>query len=273
MSAMQNVGTSRCPSALRLDTYYHKALPPEDLELIATHVAQCPKCQSELEIRAQGFAALNTSSQASLARFRNRLDAHEKEARVSRQKRTFKRPRAWFRWWQPLSLVGVGLLAFVILSPKDQEELHSEPDSAVAGQGKAIRAKGAHRLEVFVARGDRVQALVDRDRLQAGDRLRFRVSLSEPRQIMLVGQEQDGTLYRIRASGTGESWRMPAGQKQELPDAVELNDSRGQEGVHLVTCAAAFRFGDLKLANQRLVLPPGCQRSSLHFEKVASSTP
>jgi hypothetical protein len=98
---------------------------------------------------------------------------------------------------------------------------------SVAGN-EVIRFKGPASLEVFVKRGERVAAMRDGDALAGGDQLGFVYTLAEPRHLLLLSIDDTGAITRYFPSD-GNSQRLAAGARVQLPLAVELDAHRGEE--------------------------------------------
>ena len=108
------------------------------------------------------------------------------------------------------------------------------------------------------------------DAVYAKDRLRFEVDLPDAREIMIVGVETSGSIYRCFPSAENESVALQSGRAQLVPDAVELDDSLGQESLNLIACPKAFGLDDLRGApNAHVAVPEGCQTTSLILRKRA----
>lgn len=269
-----NAASEPCPSDLRLDTYCAGESEPAEYEALSLHIANCERCQYEVEMRGQGFAAFGGTEQAYLARFRNRIDEHDRV----RHRQDPSPAKGWSSWlfgWKPAvcALVTAGVALMVVVRPTPSPDVTPTQNARTQVNNPQIRAKGGPNLKVFVSRQGVVEPVADNARLQAGDKLRFRVSLAQTRHIMLVGQEQSGQLYPIATSAKQTSFSMPAGIEQTLDQAIELDNSQGQEALHLVSCGSPFEFGQVSFTDKELESPEGCEISSLVFEKVPAPTP
>src|SRR5690606_28733233 len=97
-----------------------------------------------------------------------------------------------------------------------------------------VRWKGEKTaLHVFrLQDGHAVEALSG-DRFEPGDRLRFRIDLTEAGRVAIVGVEPTGRLYRAWPLD-GPPPLMARGEGLELPGAVALDDAPGPETLYLV---------------------------------------
>lgn len=284
---MSDHETTTCPSALRLDAYHAGELDQGASDRMAAHVATCPACQAELKLRAQGFAAFGGTEHAQLARFRERMDTHMRTRSSSKADKpneliSHGSWRIAWRWLTKPGVLAVAATAIfaVLMLPRDRPNAidnDAGPSSARGGRTQpaaaSVRAKGGLGLEVFVARGHGVESVNDNETLQEGDRLRFRISLSNANHVMLVGQEQSRKLYPIAPLVEGQALFMPAGPRQLLPQTIELDGSRGQERFHLIVCAETFEFKDLAVGRDSLKLPSNCAKTSVRFTKTPARDP
>lgn len=265
-----------CPSEFRLDIYCSGESDEAEKERLSRQIAACEGCQLRVEQRRQGFAAFGGTQQAYLARFRNRVQEHD-QSRASSSEPEGSR-NTWGTWlfgWKAAAgvLATAGLALFIVSSPKSP--LSSRQDGATTApvEQKGLRRKGGSGLEVFMSRDGAVEQITDDAKLQAGDKLRFRVSLSSAQEIMVVGQEESGDLYPVANSAELGSMSMKAGGRQLLEQTIELDDSLGHEVLHLVSCASPFEFDQLQLRGEELDAPQECSVSSVFFEKVSSKAP
>lgn len=201
-----------------------------------------------------------------MARFRQRLD----------QERQTSAAPASTDWRSKLKgalipklLVGaVAVTGMGLLIVRRPGSLGPSADSAKVAGG--VRRKGSSALTVFVSRNGEVHTLAEGDTLREGDRLRFGVTLDKARQVMVVGQENDGALYDIAVNANGWSIRLDAGHQQVLPHSVQLDDSTGHEVIHLVSCPEAFERTALEPASANVLsAPEECEVTSLHVRKAS----
>lgn len=258
-----------CPSDLRLDIYCAGESLATEQEALRLHIERCPRCQAEVELRQAGFAAFHGTQQAYLARFRNRLDEHEKSRPAPGKSSSFKKDRSsWLFGWKAAAcaLVTAGVVLLVTTRP-------DSPPQQRSPQQAQIRVKGGQSLKVFVSRDGHVEQASDGSELQEGDKLRFRLSLSGPGNIMLLGREANNTLYPIATSPEKASMFMSAGIDQTLEQTVELDASQGKEALHLLSCPSPFSFDQVVISGNELDFPQDCIVSSMYFKKVPAKTP
>lgn len=265
-----------CPSDLRLDAYCAGESDPSDHETLRLHIKACVRCEREVELRRKGFAAAGGTQQAYLARFRNRIDEHDRVRSAPDAGSSNKNDRkSWFLGWKPAAcaLVTAGIALIVVARPQPAPKSTQTDHELDSSQYPQIRAKGGPSLEVFASRQGHVEQIADDAKLQEGDKLRFRVSLTNPSHIMLIGQEASGALYPIATAPKQASISMPVGMGQTLDQTIELDDSQGNEALHLVSCGSPFEFERVSFTGKDLNSPRDCNLSSIFFEKVPLETP
>lgn len=231
-------GQAGCPSDLMLDRLHAGELAPAAADGLTSHLASCAECRSRMESRRAGFAAFaGAEPERMLAGIRKRLE--EPERTPARTLSPISSSRRWLRSagfaMAPLA-AAAAILLFVVLrrGPVDPVGI-ALPDGP---SGPEVRLKGGLALRVFRLAGERSQPVLSGEHLSPGDRLRFVVDLPKKGQVTIVGIEKIGTLYTAWPLGAeAEAARLrPAGGGQELPGAVALDESLGQELLYLVHC-------------------------------------
>lgn len=265
-----------CPSEFRLDVYCAGESDEAEKERLRLQIEACEGCQLRVEQRRQGFAAFEGTEQAYLARFRNRIQEHDKARAASSEVEGSRKPGGfWLFGWKAVAgvLATAGLALFVVSSPNSSGSGNQDGASPEPTKQRGLRRKGGSGLEVFMSRDGSVEQIIDGAKLQAGDRLRFRVSLSNAQDIMVVGQEEKGHLYPVVNSAELRSISMKAGGQQLLEQTIELDASLGHEALHLVSCPSPFEFNQIEFRGKALDTPEECSINSVFFEKVSSKTP
>lgn len=239
--ARLRAGNAECPSDLALDRLHAGELSQAESQQLSAHVAACTTCPQRMAERRAGFEALpEVDPRPLLSAIRRRL--HEKESEPAARK--------WLRQltllFAPMAAATAALLVFMWVRHGEPEQpLVKTPGTSGAADPEpdVIRLKGSLGLHVYRLRDGRkegAQAAISGDQFAPGDRLRFVVDLPSSGQIAIVGVESDGDLYTAWPSPAEltESAR-PAGRGQELPGAVALDQSPGQETLYLVHCPQA----------------------------------
>lgn len=100
-----------------------------------------------------------------------------------------------------------------------------------------MRVKGSLELHVLRKQGEGASRVISGDKITPDDTLRFQVSLPTAGRVSIVGIEPDGTLYPAwpLADHAAETL-LPAGAKQSLPGAVQLDGPSGAEHLYVVLC-------------------------------------
>lgn len=233
-------GKPDCPSDLALDRLHAGELAPAEAQALTAHVDACTSCPQRLAARRAGFDALpEVDPRPLLSAIRRRLDESEREPAA----------RRWLRQltllFAPMAAATAALVVFMWVR-RTEPVVPGNPPAVINPSepgSDAVRLKGSLGLHVYRIRDGRkdgAQAAISGDDFSPGDRLRFVVDLPSSGQIAIVGVESDGDLY-VAWPGQEhltESSR-PAGRGQELPGAVALDESPGQETLYLVHCPQA----------------------------------
>lgn len=233
---------------------------PTDLELDRLVTGQLdPEEAREIEARAMGFP----ETAARLAELRRGLaafpDVDERPILANIRKRLSDEPKGLLSrlnvLWMMAPVAAVGVLG-LLLWPQGPAGVDGADGPALPED--AVRLKGTIKLEVVRKRGDKAEAALSGASFEAGDTLRFVVSLPSDAHIAIVGVEQDGTLYT--------AWPLPshdaepelkAGLKQALPGAVTLDDKGGREMLYLIACPPGVSPG---CTSQGASKPPTCAK-------------
>lgn len=203
-------GKAGCPSDLTLDRLNSGELEGDARGSAEGHVAGCATCQQRLEARRQGWAAFpQVDERRLLARIRTAADA----------------PTPW--WRRGLLLPAVAALAASVVAVAVWRS-PTEPD---------VRVKGGLLLRVYRATASGgAEAVESGATFHGGERLRFVADFPADGMAAVVGVETTGALY------TAWPTQEPAaavrkGAGVELPGAVALDASQGDETLFLVHCA------------------------------------
>lgn len=254
MNAPWHLRDPEAPSELTLDAYVAGEATPDEAARVEAWAAQDAAHQAALDARRAGFAALPMARpQAMQARIAQALEAAPTAA------------TPWWRRWRlpvllPLVAATTAALVLALRGPLPTP-LPDDP---------GLRAKGSLTLRVFRAHDGAVAELVSGDAVEAGDRLRFRPEGAPPdAHLLVVGREADGALFAY-APLEGRSLPL-SGLDAEgaLPDAAELDASKGREWVWLIACDRPFELGDLAPAEAegRLRTPAGCHTAAFEIDK------
>lgn len=256
--ARLRAGNAECPSDLALDRLHAGELPQAESQQLSAHVAACTTCPQRMAERRAGFDALpEVDPRPLLSAIRRGLHETEREPAA----------RRWLRQvtllFAPMAAATAALLLFTWVRRSDLEHpLASPPGSSgtAVSEPDVIRLKGSLGLHVYRLREGRkegAQAAISGDQFAPGDRLRFVVDLPSSGQIAILGVEADGDLYTAwpGQAELSESAR-PAGRGQELPGAVALDQSLGQETLYLVHCPQAG--APPRCASMGAQAPPQC---------------
>jgi len=248
-----------CLPDLSLDQLLSHELPPALERAAQTHLAECSSCSArhaELVAERANFAEQMPTLDALLG---PRAESLGKPAR----------PRS-SRTWLNLALSAAAVLALGVglgrlledERGRDPIATRGEPDTRTKGSGVAfgfVVRRGGNTLA-----GDAAQVL------HPGDVLRFTLSSARPVYAGVWGIDALGrpSLYQAQP----ELSLVQAGQRQALPEAVELDESLGEEHLVLVYCETAAPTlaitSALGASPEAPQLPAGCNRESLGIRKA-----
>jgi hypothetical protein len=231
-----------CPSELKLDQLELGALSEAEAKELDAHMTDCSSCKAVMEQRALRASHMNTvDRQAMLS---NIVEAVQISAVVSESSQSW-----WKRWtdWVQLAparnfaMAGAAMAACLFfLNTNTQEPTNNE----------TIRIKGtqAPTLHVYRERSGKVIQVMQDDVLKSGDRLRFSVAVAKANgEFMIVGVEATGTHFAYYPTGSDRSSKMTSVNEAAALDAtVELDESKGREGIYMVWCPEAFTLDSIK---------------------------
>ncbi len=237
-----------CPSELMLDRIQLGEV--QDAEL-SQHVEDCPHCQARLGQRSQAYEALSAPQLQSLIG-----GIHRGVAGAAPQ------PRGWiqslFERVRPLTAVAAIGAAVILIAV-----IKTGP---MPTKGR-LTTKGSPGLTVYRERTGKVSLSLSGERFLPNDRLRFEVNVEEGRHLMIIGMESSGALYAAYPTdGSRGSVVAPEG-KRVLPGSVELDESTGQEWLHLISCPKPFSMEALKAQGRTLEAPAECRLTRFELNK------
>lgn len=178
------------PSRITLERHSVEELPALDRAELERHLEACADCRAyAAELRGAAAAHRAAPPEPFVARVRARRRAEARRAR-----------------WLGAGIAGAVAAAAVALLAIRPERARPPEELAIKGGGVAI-----HRL-----RGGAVAPLGERDRVRAGDALRFVVTLDRPGRATAWIVDDAGRIDAIASRVA-----LPAGGAP-LPDAVEL---------------------------------------------------
>lgn len=199
-------GNTECPSDLKLDRLASGELDAAARSSCEAHVSGCEACTARMVERRAGWNAHPVDPRKMLAAVRRADPA----------------PVPWLRRFGPLlGLIAVGATALALmLKPAPEYE---------------TRFKGGLQLRVFRLENGHAREVESGSQFAAGDRLRFVVDLPSAGAVEVLGVERDGNLYKAWPQGSDDVQRT-AGSGVELPGAVALDTTPGDETFFLVHC-------------------------------------
>ena len=259
-----------CPSELMLDRLQLGELGRSAGRRVTEHLASCAACRQRVTRRRQWFSSLENDAGALVLRgietgLANSTLAAERTKSSLRYKlwRNLRQPQLWIGLAAAATVAVLALVWAPGMFPADRTPVAAE-QVQIKGTGLGLR--------VFRERRGTVVELQDGERVQRGDRLRFRINLGTPGEVMIVGVENDSSLYACfpSTSAAAKSEKRHSGDNGLLPGAIALDDSTGAESLHLVSCKLPFTLADLEFSSKRkrLQAPDGCRVTSFRINKV-----
>ena len=253
--------TPECPSDLALDAMAVGECSTSQVQILQNHIAQCEACAARWELRQQGMAAFpNVDRDAMVARL-HQLSAHITPAPEpsfwAQVRSVFAQPAVF-----GTSMAMAAIVMMLVVQPP-VVNLIEEPTP------DTIRPKGSS-FTVFKNSKDSVEILANGGKVQAGDKLRFKVDPREGIDVMVVGQEANGKLYMAFPLDGSEASRPSLASEQGiLPGTIELDQSIGREKLYLISCEHPFGLSNIEANIDDIVVPKRCATSSFEINKVS----
>lgn len=196
-----------------LDLLLMESLPSEARAQLERHLGDCHVCQSALsELKAD---------QQHFNRFVYPRTVQAVEASGDR------RGTPWLRWMPAVGLAGLALVAVAVLNVGQNDE--QQPYIGVKGPGSKASV-GAPELEVFARRPNgAVFSVTPGATLKVGDQLRFAVNPKDFTHVLVVSVDGASQFSVYVPFDGAQAAQVIQEKKQELPGAVELDETVGRE--------------------------------------------
>jgi hypothetical protein len=248
-----------CLSDLKLDRLLLGELPEAAGRTAREHLASCPVCEQRHQLLLadrQSFATQAPAFEALLAPARGPGASAPLRPRAPAARR-----------WLALALPAAALLALGV----GLRSLLSEPGSGATSAPGTTRTKGSSLGFGYVVRREgRTFAGEPGQALHPGDVLRFTLSSKLPVHAGVWGIDESGASSYQTSPALA---LVGAGQRQPLPEAVELDQRLGEERLLLVACASAHPVVEIDAALAASlaapVLPADCVSELLSVVKAA----
>jgi hypothetical protein len=261
-----------CPSELELEQFHLGEGDPVSRAALKRSIDNCAGCTGRLAGLSAGFSAFPHLDAVSLGQrilndfqgvLPNTMSAH-----VSvEQGDTGPKKGLWSHLFGWLNLPSVryatiGVAAAVLLSvlmPQMAKNPNEEP---------GIRMKGQLTLNVQRSRAGQIEPVHSGDQFKAGDRLRFQVLTPKAGHFLILGKESGGRVYVVYPlEREGKSASKPKG-RQELAEAVELDETTGTESLYGVFCPHPFARKDVTFDGAKIVTSSTCQTTTFKLIKT-----
>ena len=253
--------TPECPSDLAFDTLAVDECSDSQAKLIMKHIAQCGACAARWELREQGMAAFPAVDRDAMVARLHQLSAHttpqDEPSFWAQVRSVFAQPAVLGTSMAMATIV----MMLVTQPPVDNAVTDFAPDT--------IRPKGSS-FTVFKNTQDSVEILANGGKVQAGDKLRFKIDPREGIDVMIVGQEADGKIYMAFPLDGSEASRPSVASEQGiLPGTIELDQSIGREKLYLISCKHPFGLSNIEPNIDDIIVPKRCVTSSFEINKVS----
>jgi anti-sigma factor RsiW len=214
------------PSRITLERHSVDDLPPPERDEVERHAGACGDCRAYLgELREAAAAHRAAPPELFVARVRARRVAELRRARG----------------------IGVGI-AVALAAAAGIAIFVTHPDPAAAPDEVTLKGGG---VAVHRRRGDAVAPLGERDRVRAGDALRFVVTLERPGRATAWVVDDAGRIDAIASRV-----ELPAGGAP-LPDAVEIEAPCRDSVLVVATGDLADRWTERDVRAQPSLRPGG----------------
>lgn len=225
-----------CLSDLSLDAWLARDLDEDGACSVSTHLALCSRCrgrEAELSRHRAEFRRVHAEPPAWLV------------AAALPQQHAKTRRAAW--WTAAIAAAAAATLA---LLPRADE---------------SVRTKGTDHLSFYVKRDENVRRGKPRERVHAGDQLRFTYSASSARYLAILSLDgaKRASVYFPEAEYAA---RVEPGTDVLLPSAIELDDVLGEERIVALFCTRALALAQLRAELQRrqtVTAPEGCSMDEI----------
>jgi hypothetical protein len=270
---MKIQSSDSCPSEVDLDLFFFGDCSQRKTKVIGRHVEDCAACQKRLDLRRQGFAAFEEVDQKGmLAGLQKSIDGEEipdrvlaglKELREASQKQDRRVASRLAPQWIFASVLFVLIVGGLIYYQMGSQKVVEPQDSVVI--------KGSLKLVVYREHKGKIEETFSGEKFQAGDRLRFSVDIPFDGYLLILGVEQGGKKYQFYPAAPQKQTLINSGKNQLLAGASRLDDSLGEEWIHLVLCPRPISLSEVELNGDpnQPVVDAACVSTAYKMVKVA----
>lgn len=261
-----------CPSKFDLAHWAAERDDNNKNPALSQHVASCGRCHAYVGELSEARQMLLGSdpARASLNAARSILAAAE-----DRRLHWWQRRLLWPIVLLPAAaLVGVFALVDRTPSPVDSSVAMNTATQSEPAARPSVRSKGSFALTIVCKRGESMFTVADGDAVQAGDRLRFEYTQTQPGFLMVFSVDDAGAVFPYYDESSLRSVATVAGNQVALPGSVELDAHKGLERVFALWSAAPLSGDSVRAAvTQALAQAAGdlrkLQRLSIEAEQTS----
>lgn len=243
LASLHKERPAECISDLAFDEWRAGELEGGARARLESHLASCERCRTRTDAQEQAAAA-----------FLQRFPPPPQPAitAIGHEPRHERRRVPWVA--AGASLLAVAAALVLVVRPAGNE---------------TTRTKGGAHVAFFVKRGERVFEGSSGERLQAGDRLRFTVTLQRAQHLAIFSRDARGVASVYYPAGSATRV-LPAGRDIALDSSVELDATLGDERLYALFCDDAIAVEAIRAALERtgsVVAPAGCTIDEAVFTK------
>ena len=249
-------------------------LRPEEAADVDAHVAICAECRAAAAEIERDRRDYEGRAEAERARLMAALADAPRELRPARGSR-----RAIGVGIAAVGLAAAAAIAIVVAVPFDRPGRGGAPSVAKPD----IAFKGAMAVQIVAKRGAHQFSVRPGDALEAGDALRFAVTVPEAGYIAVLSVEAAGDVsvfYPEEPAPTAAPWplRIEDRGRRELPGSIILDDARGAETYVVLFSPVPFSREAAERAASAISeggreLPGGLEGRAFRVRKVAHGGP
>lgn len=224
----------------KLERYALGELPPSELEIIKTQIANDPEAQTRLQ-------QIDSSNRE----FLQQNDPHAAAKRLTALSKARSRDEStssgWI--WKPVTaFAALAIAAFLgtnMITTQGPVEQGMEV-AMVSPPDDGVRTKGLqNRIELWQKTGDSIAMILDGAKVNAGDLLQIRTQVDKKCFAAVISLDGRGNWTKHLPENGPQASAMEPGTSGFLPFSYQLDDAPRYEVFWLVTSDSAFSVDSL----------------------------